>query len=88
MDNTRGPMNFDKPEGFDNFVAYAEADRNSFGAIRTLKDSLVGITPKQIVAILSEYVENSKFENCYPNKGYCEALGINYWLFIIELEQQ
>ena len=75
MDNTRGPMNFDKPVGYDNFVQYAESDRRSFRKIRALKDSLDGIQQKEIIAVLNQFVENSKFENCYPNKGYCEALG-------------
>ena len=76
MDNTRGPMNFYKPAGYDNFVAYAESDRSSFGKIRTLKDSLDGIGPEDMVAVLDQFVENSKFENCYPNTGYCAALGL------------
>lgn len=75
MDNTRGPMNFDKPEGYDNFIKYAEGDRSSFASIRALKDSIDGIEPEVITGILNRFVENSKFENCYPNKGYCEALG-------------
>jgi len=76
MDNTSGPMNFYKPAGYDNFVAYAESDRSSFGRIRTLKDSLDGIGPEDIVAVLDQFVENSKFANCYPNTGYCAALGL------------
>ena len=76
MDNTSGPMNFYKPAGYDNFVAYAESDRSSFGKIRTLKDSLDGIGPEDMVAVLDQFVENSKFENCYPNTGYCAALGL------------
>lgn len=78
MDNTRGPMNFDKPEGYDNFTAYAESDRSTFSKIRALKDSLNGITPAEVEAILNQFVENSKYENCYPNEGYCKALGFNY----------
>jgi len=78
MDNTRGPMNFDKPPGYDNFVRYAESDRSTFAAIRALKDSIDGIRPKEIEALLNQYVENSKFENCYPNKGYCDALGFDF----------
>ena len=75
MDNTRGPMNFPKPEGYDHFVAYAESDRQSFGQIRLLKDSLPGIQPEAIKSVLNQFVENSKFENCFPNSGYCAALG-------------
>lgn len=76
MDNTRGPMNFDKPSGYDSFIEYAESDRSSFGKIRALKDSIAGIKQEEIMAILRQYVENSKFENCYPNGGYCNALGL------------
>lgn len=77
MDNTRGPMNFEKPLGYDNFVKYAESDRSAFASIRSLKDSIDGIKPVEIVALLNQYVENSKFENCNPNEGYCEALGFD-----------
>lgn len=76
MDNTRGPMNFEKPDGWDEWVAYAESDRNSFKKIRTLKDSLNGIKPEQIQKVLGEFVENCRFENCFPNEGYCKALGM------------
>ena len=75
MDNTRGPMNFNKPDGYDSFVQYAESDRSSLARIRALKDSLDGIDPETITDVLNQFVENSKFENCYPNKGFCEALG-------------
>jgi hypothetical protein len=75
MNNTRGPMNFPQPDGYENFIAYAESDRSSFAHIRALKDSLDGIRPEEMVAVLEQYVENSQFENCFPNPGYCEALG-------------
>lgn len=77
MDNTRGPMNFHKPNGYDNFVIYAESDRRTFKKIRNLRDSIQGIEANNIVEVLNKYVENSKFENCYPNSGYCKALGFN-----------
>ncbi|MCA0931373.1 glycoside hydrolase family 5 protein [Lutimonas saemankumensis] len=78
MDNTRGPMNFDKPEGYDQFIEYADADRSTFAKIRELKDSIQGIRKDEVEAILNQYVENSKFENCYPNDGYLEALGFEF----------
>ncbi|WKK67115.1 glycoside hydrolase family 5 protein [Lutimonas zeaxanthinifaciens] len=78
MDNTRGPMNFDKPEGYDQFIKYADADRSTFAKIRELKDSIQGIRKDEVEAILNQYVENSKFENCYPNNGYLEALGFEF----------
>ncbi|MDQ1770602.1 glycoside hydrolase family 5 protein [Labilibaculum euxinus] len=75
MDNTRGPMNFNEPIGYDNFITYAESDRSSFRNIRALRDSIGGIKREEIVAVLKQFVENSRFENCYPNEGYCKALG-------------
>ena len=78
MDNTRGPMNFEKPAAYEDFTRYAESDRSTFGNIRALKDSLQGINPEAVTTLLNQFVENSKFENCYPNKGYCDALGLNY----------
>ena len=77
MDNTRGPMNFKKPDNYDNFVRYAESDRSSFKKIRALKDSLPGLERQEIIALLGKFNENSRFENCFPNEGYCKALGFN-----------
>lgn len=78
MDNARGPMNFDKPDGYDAFIAYADSDRSTFRKIRMLKDSLDGIRPQEVVELLTRFAANSKFENCYPNKGFCDALGLEY----------
>lgn len=77
MNNTKGPMNFDEPKNYQIFVDYAEGDRRAFKKIRQLKDSLQ-IEPEQIKATLYQMLENSRFENCYPNKGYCDALGLKY----------
>lgn len=76
MDNTRGPMNFHKPAGYDAFIKYAEGNRSSFGNIRSLKDSIAGLEPDKIKAVLNQFVQNSRFDNCYPNIGYCQALGL------------
>ena len=43
--------------------------------IRELNDSIPGIDQASVIALLQQYVENSKFENNFPNKGYCDALG-------------
>ncbi len=68
-------MNFNQPEGYEHFIGYAESDRQTYGQIRMLKDSLPGMQPEAIKAVLDQFVANSKFENCFPNPGYCEALG-------------
>ncbi|MCF8379055.1 MAG: glycoside hydrolase family 5 protein [Bacteroidales bacterium] len=76
MDNTRGPMNFNKPGDYEKFITYTESDRSTFKKIRLLKDSIAGIQPEEVKGLLNQIVENSKFENCFPNKGYCDALGL------------
>jgi len=75
MDDTRGMMNYDQPPGYENLITYAESDRSTFAKVRALKDSIGGIAPEDIVAILNQFTENCRFENCYPNKGFNEALG-------------
>ena len=67
-------------DDYNSFIEYAEGNRSSFRNIRALKDSIDGIKPEEIVAVLNQYIENSKFENCFPNKDYCEALGFNSFL--------
>lgn len=77
MDDTRGMMNYDQPDGYDKLIKYAEGDRSTFAKVRALKDSIGGLKPEEVVGILNQFVENSKFENCYPNEGFCEALGFD-----------
>jgi hypothetical protein len=77
MDDTRCMMNYDQPAGFDMLIQYAEGDRRTFARERALKDS-VGVTnPEEIIAILAFFSENSRFENCHPNEGFCKALGFH-----------
>lgn len=75
MENTKGPMNFNKPEGYDNISKYADSDRSAFESVRTLKTEIEGLERDSVISVLNSMVENSKFENCFPNVGYCEGLG-------------
>ncbi|MDH5609302.1 MAG: glycoside hydrolase family 5 protein [Cyclobacteriaceae bacterium] len=70
MDNTRGVMNFYRPEGYDKIIDFAEGDRASYAAIRQAQPD-----PDSAFAILRQFAENSGFEHCYPNTGYIDALG-------------
>jgi len=69
MDNTRGPVNFNKPASYDLIIKYAESDRSTYKTMRENKPDI----PKVKLA-LTEYLERCKFNNCSPNKGYLNAL--------------
>ena len=70
-DNTRGIITFSAPAGYDTIIEYTEKPRADFEAIRKAAPE----DREQIKKALFDFLENSKFENCRPNKGYIEALG-------------
>ncbi|HZY38546.1 MAG TPA: glycoside hydrolase family 5 protein [Mucilaginibacter sp.] len=72
MDNTAGVITFDKPAGYDSLINYTEKPRADFAAIRKAAPA----DRKLIKKALYAFINNSKFENCRPNKGYIEALGL------------
>jgi endoglucanase len=72
MDNTKGIITFDVPTGFDKIIDYTEAPRADFAAIRKAAPA----DREQIKQALYGFLNNCKFENCKPNKGYIEALGL------------
>jgi aryl-phospho-beta-D-glucosidase BglC (GH1 family) len=71
MDNTEGIITFDMPAGYDQLINYTEAPREDFEAIRKAAPA----DREAIKKALYDFINNSKFENCRPNKGYMEALG-------------
>lgn len=71
MENTSGPVNFNKPENYDLIIDYAQSDRSTYKSLRDNKPNI----PKVKLA-LNEYLEQCKFINCFPNKGYLKALGL------------
>ncbi len=72
MDNTKGIITFDLPAGYDKLISYTEQPRADFEAIRKAAPDDRG----KIKKALYDFLNNSKFENCRPNKGYIEALGL------------
>ncbi|HEX4372844.1 MAG TPA: cellulase family glycosylhydrolase [Puia sp.] len=71
IDNTRGFVTFSVPQNYDTVMQYADTSRMSFEQIRKAK-------PKNIELVkqaLDGFLNNCKFINCRPNKGYIEALG-------------
>ncbi|MDB5132617.1 MAG: Endoglucanase precursor [Mucilaginibacter sp.] len=71
MDNTRGIITFAVPAGYDKIIEYTEKPRADFAAIRKAAPA----DREQIKQALYDFLKNSSFENCKPNKGYIEALG-------------
>jgi aryl-phospho-beta-D-glucosidase BglC (GH1 family) len=72
MDNTAGVITFDEPQGYDELIAYTEQPRADFAAIRKAAPQ----NRETIKKALYAFINNSRFENCRPNKGYIEALGL------------
>jgi endoglucanase len=71
LDNTAGIITFDMPEGYDKIIEYTEKNRTTFEDIRKAAPE----DREQLIKALYAFLNNSKFENCKPNKGYIEALG-------------
>ncbi|MDB5006202.1 MAG: glycosyl hydrolase family 5 [Mucilaginibacter sp.] len=72
LDNTKGITTFNVPEGYDKIIEYTEQPRADFAAIRKAAPA----DREAIKNALYQFINNSKFENCHPNMGYIEALGL------------
>ena len=72
LDNTRGFMSFKEPANYDKIIDYTEKPRSSFEEIRKAAPT----NREEIKQALNAFLENSKFVNCIPQKGYMEALGL------------
>lgn len=69
MNNTKGIMNFNQPEDYYLITEYAKSDRSSYKKIRENRPNTV-----KVQKALNEFLENSLYENCFPNTGYSTAL--------------
>jgi endoglucanase len=72
MDNVAGFVTFDIPAGYDKIIEYTEKPRSSFEEIRKATPA----DRELIKKALYDFINNSRFENCRPNKGYITALGL------------
>ncbi len=70
VDNTSGPVQFNKPEFYDLVIDYAESDRSTYQKMREAKPNI-----EKVKIALSNFLEQCKFENCYPNNSYLWGLG-------------
>ncbi|MGY4537984.1 endoglucanase [Mucilaginibacter sp. UYNi724] len=72
LDNLKGIISFNVPDGYEDIINYTEKDRGSFENIRKAAPA----DREKICKALWAFLENSKFVNCIPNKGYIGALGL------------
>ncbi|PWT94656.1 MAG: glycosyl hydrolase family 5 [Bacteroidetes bacterium] len=71
LENVAGIVTFKMPQGFQDFIDFAESDRATFEEIRKARPAAV----ESIKKALDGFLENAKFPNCTPNTGYIKALG-------------
>lgn len=72
LDNDKGFMSFNMPDGYQDVIDYTEKDRSSFEDIRKAAPA----DRAKIKAVLYGFLETCKFANCIPQRGYIEALGL------------
>lgn len=75
MDNASGIMSFNPPADYDKFIAYTEKPRESFADVR--KAAPTREDREKIKQAIFAVLDNCKFQNCLPNNGYIEALGLS-----------
>jgi endoglucanase len=73
MDNNAGIMSFKQPDNYKDVIDYTEKQRSSFEDMRKASPT----ERAKLIKAIEDILINSKFENCTPNTGYIEALGLN-----------
>jgi aryl-phospho-beta-D-glucosidase BglC (GH1 family) len=72
MNNTRGIVSFPQPANYELISKYADTARNNFDDIRKNKPVQLDAAKKAWY----QFLENCRYENIIPNKGYIKALGL------------
>ena len=73
MDNTKGPVQFKRPQYWDEIVAFAATDRS----LGNIEKSLHARPPNDhSAAAFKDLLEQVQFKNCTVNEGYMRALGL------------
>jgi endoglucanase len=72
MENKAGISSFSMPDNYEKVIGYTEKPRSSFEDIRKATPE----NREQMKASIYAILNNCKFENCTPNKGYIEGLGL------------
>ncbi len=73
MNSPRGVVSFDRPAGWDKIIEFAQANRNTYAAIRGSRPSTAVIREA-----LDGLLRNVLLKNCTVNPGFVKALGMKY----------
>lgn len=72
LDNPKGFLSIERPEGWDRLCAFLAADRSTFAAIRDAREAAGDLAP-----VLDAYILNCRFSACVINSSYIRSLGFN-----------
>ena len=72
MNNTRGIVSFPQPANYELISKYSDTARSNFDEVRKNKPAQLDAAKKAWY----QFLENCKYENIIPNKGYIKALGL------------
>jgi len=72
MNNTRGIVSFSQPANYELISKYSDTARSNFDEVRKNKPAQLDAAKKAWY----QFLENCKYENIIPNKGYIKALGL------------
>ena len=64
-------VGFTLPDGWDEVIAYTEADRSTYAEMRKNRPDI-----QKVNTALTQLIENCKFENCTPQNGYIASMGM------------
>jgi endoglucanase len=71
MDASSCLVTFERPEGYDTIIEFANGPRTSFADIRSSYPDR-----KIVEQALEKFLELCRFENCRVNEGYLNALSV------------
>ncbi len=74
IESTRGPMQYKRPENYEKLTEYAVSDRSTYEKIRDNRPDY-----ELVKKALEQLLNNCKYENCKPNKGFLKALGVKVY---------
>ncbi len=72
MNNTRGIVSFPQPANYELISKYSDTARSNFDEVRKNKPAQLDAAKKAWY----QFLENCRYENIIPNKGYIKALGL------------
>ena len=72
MNNTRGIVSFPQPANYELISKYSDTARSNFDEVRKNKPAQLDAAKKAWY----KFLENCRYENIIPNKGYIKALGL------------